>query len=369
MAAKVIIEHATKPATVNSPPQAAKPVPAPAVKTPELELQAAPAPVAVAASPASDGDTQRFHVARGIQLPEIDLELEPEPAKPVVTTQQQPVTKAAAPVPAAAPARAQAPIASPAVKPQAAATPKPTPAVAAKASPKVEAAKTTAPVAKAQPFVAPAMPAGAPKIVDDYIPVLDTTMTVRALTQAERDDANQPTWFAVQLALSDQPVNLDTMPKLDIFSAYRLYSVALMDGGKIQHALRLGFFKESVSAEAVSGYLKTFFDATTITRIAKAEYERFAEPKPMPKPAPAGNVVKLEEKRTSPTPPTQAAARATPRPATLTAPRAPSKGTGNNKLANDLREEARKIKLSESGIQPSPRPQSFFSRLIGRNLD
>ena len=41
--------------------------------------------------------------------------------------------------------------------------------------------------------------------------------------------------------------------------AYRLYSVATAGSGKIVHSLRLGFFKEAVSAEAVSGYLKKIF--------------------------------------------------------------------------------------------------------------
>ena len=67
------------------------------------------------------------------------------------------------------------------------------------------------------------------------------------------EDAQQEKWFAVQLAVSDQPVNLDAMPRLDIFEAYRLYSVATAGSGKIVHSLRLGFFKEAVSAEAVDG--------------------------------------------------------------------------------------------------------------------
>ena len=87
-------------------------------------------------------------------------------------------------------------------------------------------------------------------------PELDSTQTIRALTNAEMEDAAQEKWFAVQLAVSDQPVNLDAMPRLDIFEAYRLYSVATAGSGKIVHSLRLGFFKEAVSAEAVMGYLQ-----------------------------------------------------------------------------------------------------------------
>ena len=84
-------------------------------------------------------------------------------------------------------------------------------------------------------------------------------------------------WFAIQLAVSDQPVNLDAMPRLDIFEAYRLYSVATAGSGKIVHSLRLGFFKEAVSAEAVMGYLKTFFGSPTVMRVSVAEHARFKD--------------------------------------------------------------------------------------------
>jgi hypothetical protein len=89
------------------------------------------------------------------------------------------------------------------------------------------------------------------------------------------EDAAQEKWFAVQLAVSDQPVNLDAMPRLDIFEAYRLYSVASAGSGKIVHSLRLGFFKEAVSAEAVMGYLQTFFGSPTVMRVSVAEHARF----------------------------------------------------------------------------------------------
>ncbi len=77
------------------------------------------------------------------------------------------------------------------------------------------------------------------------------------------------------------------MPHLDIFEAYRLYSVATAGSGKIVHSLRLGFFKEAVSAEAVSGYLKTFFGSPTVLRISVAEQARFKDPPAAKKPAAA----------------------------------------------------------------------------------
>jgi hypothetical protein len=96
-------------------------------------------------------------------------------------------------------------------------------------------------------------------------------------------------------------VNLDAMPHLDIFEAYSLYSVATAGSGKIVHSLRLGFFKEDVSAEAVSGYLKTFFASPTVIRISVAEQARFKDA-PQPRRAePAeeqkSNVVDLNNAR------------------------------------------------------------------------
>lgn len=195
----------------------------------------------------------------------------------------------------------------------------------------------------------PGLNGNAPKIVNDFIPTLDSTLTIRTLTTAEAEDPNKPKWFVVQLALSEQPVNLDAMPKLDIFAAYSLYCVALMESGTIRHALRLGFFREKVSAEAVMGYLKTFFNDPTISQVSTSEYGRFADSKPV-KPAPAPeNVVPLENKRAPATPP--AAAR--PQASTPT--------------ATSLRPST--TKPSVSSKTTISRQPSFLSRLIGRQLD
>ena len=42
---------------------------------------------------------------------------------------------------------------------------------------------------------------------------LDSTQTIRTLTKAELSDANQPKWYVVQLALSNQAVNMEAMPQ------------------------------------------------------------------------------------------------------------------------------------------------------------
>jgi hypothetical protein len=195
----------------------------------ESEPKAAPAPAAV--KPATD---KPFHVGKGVEIPAVGLSLEtgamPAAAVSKATEQakQQIAAKANAPAPSI-PAPAE-------LKPL---------------------------LGKAKAF---------------EIPDLDSTQTIRALTAAELNDDAQEKWFSIQLAISDQPVNLDAMPRLDIFEAYRLYSVANAGSGKIAHYLRVGFFREEVSAEAVSGYLKTFFGSPTVVRISIAEHSRFKDP-------------------------------------------------------------------------------------------
>ncbi len=165
------------------------------------------------------------------------------------------------------------------------------------------AAKPAAPVA-AKPAAPVAKPLPPSLVVRDSSlahPNLDSTQTIRALTNEEMSDAAQDKWFAIQLAASDQPVNLDTMPHLDIFEAYSLYSVATAGSGKIVHSLRLGFFKEAVSAEAVTGYLKTFFASPTVLRISVAEQARFKDA-PQPRRADAGRGAEEQRRRPRTTP-------------------------------------------------------------------
>lgn len=261
-------------------------------------------------------------------------------------------------------------------------------------------------------------------------PELDSTQTIRALTSAELAEDNGEKWFAIQLAASEQPVNLETMPHLDIFEAYRLYSVAMTDSGKIVHSLRLGFFREAVSAEAVCGYLRTFFGSPTILRVSVAEHARFKEPpkrrQTAGEAAPVeANVVELRSARTTPRPaiptvtmevshppmrhdggPTDQGATGsfnpnatgsfrpnatgshqvpsrTTQPAmkpsahTLKRSEPPGRGkrdlTGKQKLrsskktlAEQLLEEAREVELSESGMRKLPKNDSLLSRLVGK---
>lgn len=109
------------------------------------------------------------------------------------------------------------------------------------------------------------------------LPSLETTQTVRSLTPLELEDVEAARWFVIQLSLAEEPFDPDTVPNLDIFSVYRLYSVAGIDQGRIVHALRLGFFSEEIAAGAVASYLTAFYDKPTIKRVSAAERQRFAE--------------------------------------------------------------------------------------------
>ena len=301
--------RASKPAAAQ--PAAAKPAtpPAPVAVPPKLDTASSvrvpaltfsdPVPTA-ATAPKSNGPAEPYHVGKGINIEEVeDFELDlydDPPAKSAAAP------KATSKAPAAAAnkgAPAKPAVSKPAAAPAAPAAKKAEPA--AKAAAPAVAAKAIA--AKAAP-AAPVMKAPPPALVRDSSsahPNLDSTQTIRALTNEELSDAAQEKWFAIQLAASDQPVNLDTMPHLDIFEAYSLYSVATAGSGKIVHSLRLGFFKEAVSAEAVTGYLKTFFASPTVLRISVAEQARFKDA-PQPRRGevveePKNNVVDLNNAR------------------------------------------------------------------------
>jgi hypothetical protein len=333
-----------------------------------------------------------FHVAKGVEIGDLRISLQADAGARIEP-------------PPAAPARAPATKAA-------------MPAKALPATPKLE------PPARAKtPTTVARQPTPAPRLPD-----LDSTQTIRALTSAELDDDSQEKWFAIQLAASEQAVNLDAMPHLDIFEAYRVYSVAIAGSGKIVHSLRLGFFKEAVSAEAVAGYLKTFFGSPTVLRVSVAEHARFKDA-PAPKnPADAdesrnaAKIIELNDARVArpavptitmevPTPRTDATGTfrmkdagsfkpnatgafktstsgshqvltPTLRPAAKSAgpatkrseplSRKSTSASGKYKtlprksLSEQLLDEAREVQLSESGIRKLPKNDSLLSKLVDK---
>jgi hypothetical protein len=131
-----------------------------------------------------------------------------------------------------------------------------------------------------QHVVVATAPAPAPREVkklDEPLESLESTQTMRALTPKELEDNEASRWFVIQLALADHAFDPDAVPNLDLFSEYRLYSVAGLDQGRVVHALRLGFFREEIGAVAVASYLAAYWDKPTIKRVSVAERERFAD--------------------------------------------------------------------------------------------
>jgi hypothetical protein len=353
------------------PPQTTPNIKPPSTAPLNLTAQTAPAKATAPLKPS----TEPFRVDRGISIPQTGLSLESDARTAPATT---------------APAVGKTPASGAAVSATARPTPAPpvtkpaaTPAQARQA-PGTPHAKTPAPSLAAS---APAIKPGAQD--------LDSTQTIRALTSAELNDANQPKWFVVQLAISEQAINLDTMPHLDIFTAYRLYSVATAGSGKILHSLRLGFFKEEVSAQAVAGYLKTFFASPSVIRIAVSEQTRFADAimpnitaDAAPKPAPSQKVIELSEVRDRigkaldvPTvtmaiesphaskKPAAAKTAARPPIRTTHAKKSSSRASTSGKhrtLNESLMEEARQVRLSESAIRKLPKNDSLLSKLVDK---
>jgi len=115
------------------------------------------------------------------------------------------------------------------------------------------------------------------KKLDEPLESLESTQTMRAITPTELEDFEASRWFVIELAVADHAFDPDAVPNLDIFSEYRLYSVAGHDQGRVVHALRLGFFREEVGAVAVASYLAAYWDKPAIKRVSLAERERFAD--------------------------------------------------------------------------------------------
>jgi hypothetical protein len=113
--------------------------------------------------------------------------------------------------------------------------------------------------------------------LNEPLPNLESTQTLRPLTQLELEDDTVSRWFVIQLSLAEESFDPDSLPNLDIFGEYRLYSVAGIDQGKVMHALRLGFFAEAGAAAAVASYLSAFYEKPTIKRISTAERNRFSD--------------------------------------------------------------------------------------------
>jgi hypothetical protein len=103
----------------------------------------------------------------------------------------------------------------------------------------------------------------------------DDTGTRRALKEAVSQNA--PVSFAVQLQWAVQPVELDKVPPLAIFSAYTLYTVEGSREGRKWYGLRLGFFTDAISAKQVAYYVRSEFASVAVVPVSPQERHRATE--------------------------------------------------------------------------------------------
>jgi hypothetical protein len=118
---------------------------------------------------------------------------------------------------------------------------------------------------------------GPAEVDDSGIPLLkpDDTGTRQALKEAIVTNASVA--FAVQLQWSVQPVELDKVPPLAIFSAYTLYTVEGSRDGRKWYGLRLGFFSDAISAKQVAYYVRSEFTSVAVVPVSPQEKSRATE--------------------------------------------------------------------------------------------
>jgi hypothetical protein len=120
--------------------------------------------------------------------------------------------------------------------------------------------------------------APAPASVDDSgIPMLKPDDTGTRLALKEALVRNTAVAFAVQLQWSVQPVELDKVPPLAIFSAYTLYTVEGSRDGRKWYGLRLGFFSDAISAKQVAYYVRSEFSSVAVVPVSPQEKGRATE--------------------------------------------------------------------------------------------
>lgn len=189
---------------------------------------------------------------------------------------------------------------------------------------------------------------------------VDSTQTLRALSLPEAQDVSRR-WFVVQLVTSDRPINLEMMPRLEVFDSYHLYAVSGRQDDGNMFALRLGFFSDDVSANTLCGYLKTFFALPTVMRVSVAEQARFEKPASPAQAAVPSRVTK------SPLAATPVVPAVPERKAPPVVERSQRPAGTKKSLAEQLRDEAREVQMSRSGRHRMPvqRSGSWISRLLG----
>ena len=100
----------------------------------------------------------------------------------------------------------------------------------------------------------------------------DDTQSRRVLKDAVIQGA--PVQFAVQLFESATQINLANVSALAIFSHYTLYKTSVTREQRAAHSLRLGFFKDAISAKQVAYYVRSHFATVAVVPVTEAERQQ-----------------------------------------------------------------------------------------------
>ena len=82
-----------------------------------------------------------------------------------------------------------------------------------------------------------------------------------------------PVSFAVQLQWSVHPIDVKSIQQHSIFASYTLYAAEGRRDGRAWFFLRLGFFRDAVSARQVALYLRSQFPSAAVVPVGEQEQE------------------------------------------------------------------------------------------------
>jgi hypothetical protein len=80
--------------------------------------------------------------------------------------------------------------------------------------------------------------------------------------------------FAVQMLESATDINLADIPSLSIFKAYTLYKTNVTRERRAVHSLRLGFYKDAISAKQVAYYVRSHFPEVAVVPVTEQERDQ-----------------------------------------------------------------------------------------------
>jgi hypothetical protein len=146
------------------------------------------------------------------------------------------------------------------------------------------------------------------------LPTTDDAAAAAARAASPGKPRDEKTAFAVQLLWSVQPIDIEQIPQLAIFSAYTLYGAEGNRDGRRWYGVRLGFFTDAVSAKQVAHYVRSDFSTVSVVPVTVRERERAKLAATRPDATPVTAAAAANAASPNPAAPSAAAAGASPAP-------------------------------------------------------